>query len=1108
MSNKSDLRVVLGIDGEMEFTRKMDKLARQQKELKAETSLAMAALNKDATAYDKAQVKSESLSKQIEIQKQRVQELKNAYERATEQENIDEEVVSRLRTQYLQAESSLKNLEKQLKDANDTLAEHGSRAGQAADKLEDFSKRAKKAGDGLESAGKTLTKGLTVPIMAAGAAAAKSAMEYEDAFAGVKKTVEASEAEYAEMSDSILDMSTKLATSANEIAGVAEAAGQLGISKENVISFSEVMVQLGMSTNLSAEEAASALAKFANITGMSADKYKDLGNVIVKLGNNYATTEADIVSMATRLASTGAVVGYTEPQMMAIATALSSVGIEAEAGGSAFSKLSKQVALAVAEGGKDLEKWARVAGVSSAEFKKAYEEDALGALNMFIKGLNDTSRLGENSISILADMGIKEVRLSNAVLALAGSEDILGKALNDANSEWQNGNALQEEASKRLETTKSKAENAKNELIKTAVKLGDNFLPTIADIAKHVGELADKFGELPPETQKSIAKFALFVASAGPTVTVLGKVTNGIGSVTSAGSKALKTFSQIKAGTYTGPLSNLVKGLSNASGATGELAGASSGLAGLLSSSGPLIVGFGLAAAVAGTMYWAYRQSTEGTRALGEEINNICGKFGQLDDAVASATNLLDGLSDAAVGINAAAKEDVEKQIDDIQKIISDIAQRASLERRDYTQSEIDRLNELFGLMRSLSEQELELAGARQNAAMTMARTETDYSKQNAEDLIKTAQEAKDEVIRLANEQYNEKILLLTQAFENEHSISEEELKNKTDAATAEKNAAVQNAKDKFADTLSVITNGYYDQEFAENEHLQKIIELNEEKKKIEEYYAQESANVAIWDTNSRTALEQAKADALNNINKQISNSFKELNDDEVAELLEMQANTELYGGKVNSKAQSFADAFIACFDGMPRKMKKSATDSVQGMLDGLEEKEPSLFKKASNLAEGFISRIKKKLQIASPSKVTKQLFKFAVQGGEVGVDEEAPELMKSAEALTDDFIKQFEGINPQLSARLQLSAERLSNLNVEGRLAGAKQTADRAINTLSRESGSVTNNSSTTNTEVGGIVGLRIDNVNVNNESDINNLASKVVEQLVDMFSARGVKI
>ncbi len=810
MSNKSDLRVVLGIDGEMEFTRKMDKLARQQKELKAETSLAMAALNKDATAYDKAQVKSESLSKQIEIQKQRVQELKNAYERATEQENIDEEVVSRLRTQYLQAESSLKNLEKQLKDANDTLAEHGSKAGQAAEKLEDFSKRAKKAGDGLESAGKTLTKGLTVPIMAAATAATKSAIEYEDAFAGVKKTVDGTDEQLAKLSDDILEMSTRLATPATEIAGVAQAAGQLGIKVDDIAKFTEVMIELGMSTDLSAEDAAMSLAKFAAITKMSADKYDDLGNVIVKLGNNFQTTEADIVSMATKLASTGSVVGYTEPQMMAIATALSSVGIEAEAGGSAFSKLSKQVALAVAQGGKDLDKWARVAGVSSEEFKKAYEQDALGALNMFIKGLNDTNRLGENSISILADMGITEVRMSNAVLALAGSEDILGQALAAANEEWENGNALQTEVDEKLKTTGAKLKNAANELVLAALKLGDGFLPTIKDIASKVGELAERFSELSPEVQKSIAKFALVVAAAGPTLTLFGKVSNGISSVTSAGSKALKTFSQIKAGTYTGPLSNLVKGLSNASGATGELAGASSGLAGLLSAGGPLIIAFGAAAAAAGLMYWQYRDSTQGTKELNAEIENLAQGILDFDDVVDNATNLLNGFSDAVLGINRQKQAEISKSIEDVQQEITDIAELAASQRRTLTQSEIEKLEELFGKMRELTNQELEMAGVQQDAVLTLAKTEKEITAERAADLINSAKTAYDEVEQLTARRYNERLLQLGKMYEEEHSITNEQYERLKKEAEDDYNAAVELQNKKLGDTYAILSEGLY----------------------------------------------------------------------------------------------------------------------------------------------------------------------------------------------------------------------------------------------------------------------------------------------------------
>ncbi len=122
--------------------------------------------------------------------------------------------------------------------------------------------------------------------------------------------------------EDILDLSTNVPTTA-DISAVAEAAGQLGIAVEDITNFSSVMIDLGESTNLSSDEAASSLAKFANITRMDADYYSNLGSVIVDLGNNFATTEADIVSMATRLASTGEITGLSEAQIMAVSTALS-----------------------------------------------------------------------------------------------------------------------------------------------------------------------------------------------------------------------------------------------------------------------------------------------------------------------------------------------------------------------------------------------------------------------------------------------------------------------------------------------------------------------------------------------------------------------------------------------------------------------------------------------------------------------------------------------------------------------------------------------------------------------------------------------------------------
>ena len=190
-------------------------------------------------------------------------------------------------------------------------------------------------------------------------------------------------------------MAKEIPASTTEISEVAEAAGQLGIKTQDVLGFTRVMIDMGNSTNLSAEDAATSIAKFANITGLAADtsmsadeKYKKMGSTIVDLGNNYATTEADVMNMATNLASAGTQVGMSESDILALATALSSVGMEAQAGGTAFSKALIEMQLAVETSSDSLKDWADVAGMSTSEFSKRFKEDATGALEAFIEGLS------------------------------------------------------------------------------------------------------------------------------------------------------------------------------------------------------------------------------------------------------------------------------------------------------------------------------------------------------------------------------------------------------------------------------------------------------------------------------------------------------------------------------------------------------------------------------------------------------------------------------------------------------------------------------------------------------------------------------------------------
>lgn len=384
-----------------------------------------------------------------------------------------------------------------------------------------------KAGTKCFSALATAAGVATLAIGAATAAAIAVGSEFETAFTSVKKTVDATEEEYDRLKEDILEMSRVLPSSAADIAEVMAIAGQLGIDNDGLDSltqFTETMINLGVSTNLSAEEAATALAKFANVTSMDAANYERLGSVIVDLGNNFATTEADIVAMATRLASTGDLVGLSEAQIMALATAMSSVGIASESGGSTMSKLLKKMQIAVETNSKSLEDYASVAGMTGTQFKKAFQEDAVVALSAFIDGLNDTERNGMSAIAILDDMKLNEVRLSNTILALANAEGVMSDAIATANEAWDENTALAIEAGKRYATTESRLQimaNAFKELGIVAYEdLRGPFLGVIDDITEGVqgfteyaggpngiSKWIDNIGTKLPTLQRKFKKF-------------------------------------------------------------------------------------------------------------------------------------------------------------------------------------------------------------------------------------------------------------------------------------------------------------------------------------------------------------------------------------------------------------------------------------------------------------------------------------------------------------------------------------------------------------------------------------------------------------------------
>ncbi len=227
------------------------------------------------------------------------------------------------------------------------------------------------------------------------------AVSQEQAFTGVRKTVEATEAQFRGLREEIRTLSETIPTSFNQLSKIAEIGGQLGILQQDLGKFTETIARLGESTNLIGEEGAKALARFSNITGTAQRDVDRLGATFVALGNTTATTEAEIATMALRLGSAGTVAGISAQEILGLSAALSSAGIRAEAGGTAFAKLLIEITNAVDSGGAQLENFAQVAGTTATEFADAFRKNGADALTSFLEGLKRVQDSGGNVFEIL-----------------------------------------------------------------------------------------------------------------------------------------------------------------------------------------------------------------------------------------------------------------------------------------------------------------------------------------------------------------------------------------------------------------------------------------------------------------------------------------------------------------------------------------------------------------------------------------------------------------------------------------------------------------------------------------------------------------------------------
>lgn len=400
-----------------------------------------------------------------------------------------------------------------------------------------------------ESFGKSATLGVTLPIIGAGVAAGKAAISFESAFAGVIKTVDGTEQQLGDLRQGIIDMGNSIPASREEIAGVAEAAGQLGVNIDGIESFTRTMIDLGNATNLTAEEAATNIARIQNVMNIPTDDVDNFGAALVALGNNSATTEAEILMMSNRLTGMGAQFGMSSGELLGFGAALSSVGVQAEGGGTAMTLTANtldELRRDIIKSGASMEEFAGSTEMAALytnifgdDLSKLESMTGTEMLEGLVSGLQKSTEEGWNVNDAMEALSITGIRQQDALRKLVSGGDLLTESLKMGNEAFEENSALTKEVANRYGTMESQLQVAKNRATDFLRVMGEAFIPMLADglaaaqpFFDVLQEFAAGFAALPEPMRKLIGGFFLFAAAIGPVVL--------------AGAKIVKMFQMVK----------------------------------------------------------------------------------------------------------------------------------------------------------------------------------------------------------------------------------------------------------------------------------------------------------------------------------------------------------------------------------------------------------------------------------------------------------------------------------------------------------------------------------------------------------------------------------
>lgn len=594
------LNVVVNLDS-TGFQNGISQLNRQMKLVQSEFQAATAKLGDFGSSTDKLKLQADALSKQIDIQKQKVAALEQAYQKSVETKGADAKATQDLAIKLNKAQAELANLENKLKKTTTELEKQSSVWYKLSQSAKEAGEKLKDVGKKVSDVGESLTKKVTAPILAAGTAAVKFSIDFENGMAKVATIADTSKVSLDSLRKGLLELSNQTGISVNELTEAEYQAISAGIDTANSVKFLEAAVKAAKGGFTDTATAVDALSTVLNAYGLKASEVKRITDEMMVAQNYGKTTFGEMAQSIGNVIPIAAALNVSTKELFASLAVLTKNGIQTseavtglKAALSNIMKPSSEAAKLAEQLGLEFNA-AHLRSVGWAKFLEEVREKTGGNAEMMAKLFGSVEAL--NAVTVLAGKGAQD--FSTALGMMANAAGTTDKAFEQVTN-----------------TSGAKLSKALNELKNSAIQFGDALAPMVQRLADILSMLADKFNSLTPAQQQLIIQFAAVAAAIGPVILVVGKLITAVGTISTA-------------------FSTLSGAMAAAGGASGAVGAAISALTGPIGIAVAAIVGL---TAVGIALY----KNWDTIKQKGVELkNNLIDTFNNMKEKVIESWNNL-----------------------------------------------------------------------------------------------------------------------------------------------------------------------------------------------------------------------------------------------------------------------------------------------------------------------------------------------------------------------------------------------------------------------------------------------------------------------------------